>query len=170
MRPCLVIALVAFALAGCGASVHISLGSTETAIDLGKLRTKIAATILASHHIHTRVTCPAHPPFKKGSRFTCVAHLAVGAYPVAVNVLDNNGHVHYGNNTPLMVLDSAAVQSAIVKTILAQRHVRVTARCPSPILQGKGIDFTCTASHGAQHDLVDVTQTDGNGNVHFRAR
>jgi hypothetical protein len=168
MRLAAIAGLAGVVMTGCGVSVHVSTG--DHAIDIGKLRRAITTSILTDNHVRTMVTCPAHPPFDKGSRFTCVAHLAVGTYPVTVRVLDGDGHVHYGNSAPLEVLDSRIVERSIANTLLLQRHVRASVRCPSPVLERQGLGFTCTASVSGVDRPIDVTQTNATGHVEYHER
>ncbi len=128
----------------------------------------IANAITTQHHIEVTVTCPPAIPRKAGLAFTCTARLAVGAYPIGVTETNNNGHIRYGNQTPLVVLNASAVERAITRSIQRQRHLHATVACPSPVLQKAGISFFCTASANDHHNyLFAVTQVNDNGRVRY---
>lgn len=152
------------ALIGCG-------GSTSTAtLDVVKLERTIAGAILTGHHVYTLVSCPTHLPQQRGRRFTCTAKLTVGSYPVYVTEVDNSGHVSYHDNAPLSMLDTHRVEASIATAIHAQRGLLARVKCPSEVLQRRGLAFTCTASTGGGRHPFAVTEIDDNGHVRYVGR
>jgi Domain of unknown function (DUF4333) len=150
-------------LGGCGSS------STAT-LDSARVERAIASSVLSERHLRARVVCPSRVPQRSGYRFTCEAHLDVGAYPVAVTETNGSGHVRYENRTPLVVLDTARVQSAIRASILSQRHLRSAVRCPQEVLQRAGVVFTCEASVDGRAYPFAVSEVDGAGHVRYVAQ
>jgi hypothetical protein len=150
------------ALGGCGSSAQT--------LDAASVQSAIAATILAEHHVHTTVRCPTGVQRKAGIAFTCTAGLEVGTYPITVEQKDGAGHVRYANAAPLVVLNTAKVERAISSSILAQRKLRGTVRCPAAVLQQSGLRFICTATVGGRDYPFEVTQTNGSGQVSYVGR
>ena len=131
-------ALVAPSICACGSSAPtLSVVPVEHAI---------ATSILAQHHLHATVHCPANAPLKEGFVFACTAMLDVGAYPIVVTETNARGHVRYQNQAPLAVLDITRVELAIRQSIHAQRGLRSTVVCPAEVIQKAGVAFTCTAT------------------------
>lgn len=157
--PLLGVAGALVALAGCG--------SNSPTLDTAHLQRAIAGSILAQHGLHVAVSCPANVPRRVGERFTCTAHLVVGAYPVSATVTTSSGQVRYANAAPLTALNIGRVRSAITASILAQRHLRATVSCPAQVLQQAGVSFTCTATIGPRSYPFRVTETDGAGHVRY---
>jgi hypothetical protein len=150
---------VALSLPGCGSSTPmLSIVTVEDAI---------ASSIMTLHHFEATVTCPPAVPRKAGLTFTCSARLAVGTYPITVTETNNNGHVRYENQTPLVVLSVSAVERAIVRSIQRQRHLPATVACPSPVLQRKGISFMCTAMAKGRYYHFAVTEVNDNGRIRY---
>ncbi len=161
-RTCLAAAvLVAAFVAGCGSSTQD--------LDSAKLESSIAGSILTEHGLHTTVQCPSHVPQQSGRRFTCVARLEAGTYPVTVTEIGKDGHVRYANERPLVTLDVAKVQRAIAASVLAQRHVHATVTCPSEVIQQAGVVFSCTAAiaGGSHRYPFEVSETDDAGHVRY---
>jgi len=154
--------LAAGYLAGCGTS-------TST-LDSVRVERAIADSILSEHSLYATVSCPSSVPQEKGHVFTCQAHLDVGTYPIRVTETNAAGHVRYENRRPLAVLDSAKVQNAIRASILHQRDLASTVRCPSEVLQKAGLSFTCRATVSGRSYSFAVHETDGRGNVRYTAQ
>lgn len=154
------VALPAAALAACA-----SKGST--ALNTAKVEQAIAASILSEHHLQAAVTCPAPEAAQAGRTFTCVASLGAGEYPVTVTETDASGHVRYANAAPLATLDIDRVEAAIRRSVLRQRGVRTTVRCPTEVLQQQGLAFTCTASARGRRYAFTVSELDGTGRVRY---
>ena len=142
-------------------------GGSSPQLNTALLERAIAATILTQRHIHATVTCPENLPRKRGTAFTCLAHLAVGTYPVHVSETDSSGHVRYGSSAPLVILRIDRVQRAIERSILQQRRLRATVTCPSEVLQQAGIAFTCEAAVGGRRYPFSVTELDNGGHVRY---
>jgi len=157
-----VLAIAAFAASACGSS-----SPTTTALDVVPVERAIARSILTERGINTRVSCPARTPAKTGYRFTCVARLDVGTYPVVVAEVNARGGVRYSNNAPLRILDPRSVESAIQHAFLTQRHLKSTVVCPTTILQRRGVTFTCSATTRKGAGLFTVTEVDDSGRVTF---
>jgi hypothetical protein len=96
------------ALAACGSQAR------PKTLNTAAVERAIAASIRAEHGLQTAVTCPASVPRKAGTSFTCTANLEVGSYPVMVHETNDQGHVIYANSAPLIALDVAKVEAAIV--------------------------------------------------------
>jgi hypothetical protein len=152
-------ALVAYPLGGCG--------SSNPALDTAVVQSAIAHSILTQRKVHTNVHCPPKVRRKAGVRFTCIASLQVGSYPVSVIETNGSGHVRYENRAPLVVLDIKKVEGAIRESILRQRHLHATVTCPAEVLQQAGVAFNCTATVGGKPYPFTVTQVDGNGHVRY---
>ncbi len=58
------------------------------------------------------------------------------------------------------------MEHAIAASILTQRHLYATVRCPSKVPRKAGLVFTCTASLNVGTYPVSVTETNNSG--HFR--
>jgi hypothetical protein len=149
-------------LAGCG--------SSATTLDSVRVERAIADSILHERNLYATVACPSKVPQQAGHKFTCTAHLDVGTYPIAVTETNGSGHVRYENQRPLVVLDTAHVRRAIRASILHQRRLRSTVRCPAEVLQQAGLSFTCTASVNGRSYPVTVSELDSAGHVRYVAR
>jgi hypothetical protein len=155
---------VAVFVAACGGS------SSAPTISTAKVPPAIESTILSHNNVHTKVTCPRRVSAKAGFKFTCIAALAVGAYPMYVVVKSTHGAGAFGyaNGTPLRILNSYTIERAIEDAIRHQRHLGSTAVCPRPVLQSTGLKFTCVATlEKGGHTVFSVTETDPNGHVRF---
>lgn len=166
LLPVLAAAALASASAiGCGGG-----GTKDATVETSTVQHSIAASILTQRHVPTHVECPTKVPSVSGIGFTCVAKLEAGSYPVAVVVKDGDGHVRYGNQAPLVVLDVARVQRAIEQSILEQRKLVAAVTCPRYVLQQAGLRFVCTARVGEKSYPFAVEQTDGRGHVRYIGR
>jgi hypothetical protein len=152
-------ALVAYPLVGCG--------SSKPTLDTAPVQRAIAGSILTQRQVHTKVRCPSKVPRKAGVHFTCVASLQVGSYPVSVTETNGNGRVRYENSAPLVILNIKKVEDAITESILRQRHLRATVKCPAEAIQQAGVTFTCTATVGGKPYAFAVTEIDRNGRVRY---
>jgi len=137
------------------------------ALNVAGVQRAIELSIHKEHGITTAVHCPAKVPVREGFRFTCKADLAVGVYPLNVVEVTKKGGVRYSSSVPLQVLDSHTVERAIQKAILKERHLHSTVSCPAPILQEKGLKFTCTATTKKGSGPFTVTEVNSIGGVTF---
>jgi hypothetical protein len=162
----------AAALGGCGGGEETSVSPSAATAKISQVAVEraIATSILKQRHMYALVSCPAGIPQQKGRKFTCEAKLTVGTYPMYVTETDGNGHVRYGNKAPLVALNTGKVQEAIQASILAQRNLTAQVRCPSGVLQQKGLKFRCTAKVAGKAYPFEVVETDGNGNVKYVGR
>jgi hypothetical protein len=148
----------------------VGCGSSATTLDSARVERAIANSILRERNLYTMVTCPSKVPQQAGHVFTCTAHLDVGTYPIAVTETNGSGHVRYENQRPLVVLDTRQVQRAISASLLHQRRLRSTVRCPAEVLQQAGLKFTCSASvNGRAYPFV-VSELDSAGHVRYVAQ
>jgi hypothetical protein len=155
--------LVALLASACGSSSSpkhktLKVAGIERAIEL---------SIRNEHAITTVVHCPSNVPVEDGFRFTCNADLAVGVYPVKVVEVTKAGGVKYSSSAPLAVLDRYTVERAIQAAILKERHLHSTVSCPGPILQQKGLKFTCMATTKKGTGPFTVTEVNSVGGVTF---
>lgn len=159
------VALGGVVATGCGGS-----GTSHATVATPTVQRSIAAAILTQRHVPTRVECPTKVPSVSGIGFTCVARLEVGSYPVAVVVMDSKGHVRYGNQASLVVLDVARVQRAISRSIFEQRKLVARVTCPRYVLQRAGLKFVCAARVGEKSYPFAVEETDASGHVRYVGR
>jgi hypothetical protein len=159
-----IVALFAAALAAC---LLAACGSSTATLNTGPIASAISQSILSQRGITTTVQCPPKVTRKAAQTFTCTAHLDVGSYPMYVTETNSQGHVRYGNPTPLLILNSAKVQTAITASILSQRHLRATVACPKQVIQQQGVTFTCTAIVGGKQYPFAVTEVNGSGRVSY---
>ena len=115
------------------------------------------------------VACPSKIAMRAGEIFTCTARLDVGSYPVTVTEIGSNGHVRYGNTSPLRILNIAKVEHAIETSVRDERHLRATVSCPAEVLQQKGLIFRCSAviRGGTRRYPFVVRETDEAGHVRY---
>jgi hypothetical protein len=156
--------LAGLVAAACGSS---SSPPKASSLKVAGVEHAIELSIRKEHGIATVVHCPSHVPVQDGFRFTCNADLAVGVYPLNVVEVTKKGGVRYSSSTPLQVLDGQTVERAIQKAILKERHLHSTVRCPAPILQQKGLTFTCTATTKKGSGPFTVTEVNSIGGVTF---
>ena len=64
-----------------------------------------------------------------------------------------------------VILNTDKDERSIEASILSQRRLPSTVRCPVNIVQKAGVVFRCVASVRGRDFQVVVTQTDGNGHV-----
>jgi hypothetical protein len=158
-RPLAAVLPVALLLVGCG--------SSSSTLDTASIEKAIAGSILKQHNVRTTVHCPSGVKRKAGVEFSCAAKLEVGSYPVSVTETNSSGHVRFGSTAPLAILDVAKVQSAIETSILSQRHLKSTVRCPAQVLQQTGLAFACTATVNGRAYPFAVSQDNSSGHVRY---
>jgi Domain of unknown function (DUF4333) len=163
-RKTLVVVLVLVAVA---VGVGLSLGNK---LDIAKLRRAIATLTKTRLGVKPRVTCPNRTKEKKGDRFQCLVHFAVGTATVQVTQTDGKGHVHFVFLEPVVLLRIRRLDNEIATALSAKAGARIMVRCPPSVIQRQGLNFSCTASVGSQRQRVVVTQTDGAGNVRYVVR
>ena len=163
------VAILAAVLAGCG-------GSHRPTLDPRGIERTIAKSIRDEHNVAATVSCPSGIPLGRGLTFTCVASLQVGRYPLHVREVDAKGSVRWLSTAPLRTLDISRVQSAIERSIRAQRGAEATVACPSEVLQQSGLKFTCVATVTAPTPRVKagrypfrVTEVNAAGKVTYLA-
>ena len=164
------VAVAAVVASGALSGMLAACGSSDEQLDTARVQRAIQASILTQHGVRTTVQCPDNVTRKAGQAFTCFATLDVGAYPVAVTVKDDAGHVRYGSAAPLVALNVAQVERSIADSILAQRHLTSRVRCPATVLQRTGLRFTCTATVAGRSYPFEVTETDNAGHVRYVGR
>jgi hypothetical protein len=149
-------------LSACGSS-------GASTLNTAKIGRAIAESILRQHGIHAMVACPSKIARRAGELFTCTARLDVGSYPVAVTEIGNNGHVRYGNTSPLTILNIAKVEHAIEASVRDERRLRAAVSCPAEVLQQKGLVFRCSAviRGGTRRYLFVVREIDEAGHVRY---
>ena len=64
-----------------------------------------------------------------------------------------------------VILNTDKVERSIEASILSQRRLPSTVRCPVNIVQKAGVVFKCVATVRGRDFQVVVTQTDGSGHV-----
>lgn len=158
--------VVAVGAAACGSSTPKTTAKAKTFVTTETAQA-IRASILKERGINTVVNCPPHPPLKVGYRFTCVAMLAVGSYPVSVVETNAYGRVSYSSSAPLLVLDVDRVKEAIGLQIRKKLGLAARVSCPSPVLQRTGIVFKCAATTKRGTTSFTVTEINGYGRVTF---
>ncbi|MGH2863960.1 MAG: DUF4333 domain-containing protein [Solirubrobacteraceae bacterium] len=159
-------ALACAGLCACGHSSPPSTSGGDT-LHTAAIERAIAASILAQHHLETRVSCPATVPKQTGHRFSCAATLQAGRYIVSVTETNDRGHVAYRSGRPLVALDIPKVEEAIGRSILSKKHLHATVRCPTEVLQQAGVAFTCAASANGRSAEFAVTEVNGEGHVSY---
>lgn len=153
-------------LAGCGSSSPATLNPS-------RIEQAIAKAILAQRHVTATVSCPSGIQVAPHRQFRCVAE--VGSHNTAFLVTEGStsGHVTFIGVPPTasQLIDGGRVASAIERSILTQRHLRSTVRCPLDIPLQRGLAFVCIATtpSGATTDFI-VQQRDDRGDVTYRAR
>ena len=157
--------LAGLLVAACGSS-----SAPRETLDVSSIESAIELTIHSEHGITTVVHCPTNAPIEDGFRFVCNAELAVGSYPVNVVEVNKIGGVRYQSSAPLRVLNTYVVERAIADAILKKRHLHSTVRCPAPILQQKGLRFTCMATTNKGTTPFTVTEVNSVGGVTFVGR
>ena len=75
-----------------------------------------------------------------------------------------------GSPTPVTILDTEKVESAIQQSIKAQRSHNARVSCPSGVHQKKGLVFNCTAVVKKASTRFVVTELDDAGHVSYVAR
>ena len=159
--------VVGLTVVACGSS------TPPKTIDSVALERSIARSILAEHHLNTKVTCPAKVIQQRGHTFNCYALLEVGRYRVPVTQVNGHGDVKWHTSQPITLLNTPRVEQAIASSINKQRKVTAEVTCPSQVLQAEGVTFTCMAvTQGGQKVPAGrypfkVTQTDGAGHVTY---
>jgi hypothetical protein len=152
-------------LAGCGSS-------SPATLNPGRVEQAIATSILAQRHVTAAVSCPSGVPVVPHRQFRCVAEVGSQNTPFLVTEGTKLGDVAFVGISPAAgpLIDRGRVASAIQRSILVERHLRLTVRCPSDIPQQRGLSFVCIAKtpSGAATDFV-VQQKDDRGDVTYRA-
>jgi hypothetical protein len=152
------------------AALAAACGSSSATMPTTNVARAIQDTILRQNGVRTKVACPSRVKAQSGYRFTCLAALAVGAYPMYVVEQNAHGAVTYVNRAPLRVLDSYTIERAIEHAIGRQKHLKARAICPNPVLQTPALSFTCKATFKGGSTLFSVTETDASGDVKFVGR
>ena len=75
-----------------------------------------------------------------------------------------------GSSGAPTILNTEKVERAIEQSSLAQRGQHAQVSCPSGVHQRKGLVFSCTAVVGRASTQFVVTELDGSGHVHYKAR
>jgi len=143
-------------------------GSSAPKLNVSTIERAIAHSVRVEHHLKVSADCPPAIELRAGVTFVCRVELALGSYEV--NAVETNGHgrVRYENRAPLVVLDTAAVERAIDRSLAGHGHPRARTSCPGPVLQRRGVSFICTATAGTQSWRFRVTIANAAGRVTYR--
>ena len=163
----LLCAISSLAVVACGSS------TPPKKIDTAAIERSIERSILAEHHLSTKVVCPKNVTEQQGHAFNCYALLHVGRYRVPVTQVDGHGDVKWHTTRSITLLNTARVEHAIATSITQQRKVTATVTCPTQVLQAAGLKFTCVAVTHGGHSVAagrypfKVTETDDAGHVTY---
>jgi hypothetical protein len=153
-------------LTGCGSSKPATLNPT-------RIEQAIATSIRAQRDVAAAVSCPSGIPVVPDRQFRCVAEVGAHNTPFLVTEGTKLGHVTFAGLPPTAtpLIDGSRVAAGIERSLLTQRHLGSTVRCPSDIPLQRGLTFVCIAKtpSGATTDFV-VQQRDDRGDVSYRAR
>ena len=166
--PLCLIGVAALLASACGSSNTTT--TTAAILDTTPVAQAIERSIVKEHGVQTVVHCPSNVPKKAAYRFTCVAALDAGSYPVNVLELNARGGVSYSNSAPLRTFDTRGTEIAIKTAIRRQRHLSSTITCPKTVLEQTGQTFTCTAKTTKGITPFDVTEINDRGGVRFVGR
>jgi hypothetical protein len=158
MRALLLLVAGAAALSGCAKS-----------IDDEKAEKFIAKSVTQQVGAKVKsVSCPSNLTAKKGETFECTVNGTDGTSGKAtVTEKDDEGNV----NVSAPFIHVRNLEEQIAGGISGQvggSDVQVT--CPEIIVGDKGAVFECQASSGSDKATVEVTQTDGRGNVRYKVK
>lgn len=158
--PLIAAALLALSLVACGSSAPM--------LNVSTVERAIARSVRVEHHLKVSAECPPAIQRRAGVRFVCRVELAVGSYEVNAVETNGDGRVRYENSAPLVVLDTAAVEQAIDKSLSGNGHPSARTSCPAPVLQRRGVSFICTSMAGDQSWRFHVTIANAAGRVTYQ--
>jgi hypothetical protein len=94
--------------------------------------------------------------FLRGTRVFSLAAAVLVAVPLS------------GCGSRMPTLNTVVVERATEASILTERHLHATVRCPSKVPQRAGFVFTCKANLDVGTYPVLVTETNGSGHVRYQ--
>lgn len=111
------------------------------------------------------VRCPEGLTAKKGETFTCTVIGADGSSgEMLVREKDDQGNV----NVSAPFIHVRDLEELISSGIAKQVGGSVAVSCPEIIAGKQGGTFSCGAKSGSDEAIVNVTQTDDQGNVRYK--
>jgi hypothetical protein len=152
------LALAALIISGCSKS-----------IDSAKAEKFIAKSVSAQVGAQVKsVSCPQDLTAKKGETFECTVTAVDGTTgKTRVTEKDDQGNVSV--SAPFIHVRS--LEQQIAAGISDQiGGSKVALKCPEIIAGSKGDKFECQATAGTEKAVVEVTQTDGQGNVRYKLK
>ncbi len=166
-------AVLAFALAGCSAHVHVggtvgngvstvsSTTSTAT-LDSSKMASVVERLTQQRGLQAQTVSCPSNIPERAGYVTTCVAYYT-GGQTGQFRVLqkDTQGDIHVSAAEMI----SPEVVNQIEHFLVPANSFKATCPVHVPIVVGK--TFHCTATNGAKTAPISVRITDADGGFHL---
>jgi Domain of unknown function (DUF4333) len=141
------------------------LAGCSTSIDVDTLEQSVQTGLAEQLGGEWTVQCPDSMEVQAGLTTNCMATSAEGeAVDVNVTQTDDQGNVTW--EVPATGIDVAAVESSVAADLAAQVGGEWTVQCPDDIPLEKGLTANCSAtSADGQSTMIDVTQTDDQGNV-----
>jgi hypothetical protein len=146
----------------------VACGSSAPRLNISTVERAIVHSVRIEHHLKVSAACPPAIERRAGVTFVCRVELAAGSYEVNAVETNGDGRVRYENRAPLVVLDTAAVERAIDASLAGHGHPRAKTSCPGPVLQRRGVSFTCSATAGNQSWRFRVTVANAAGRVDYR--
>lgn len=145
--------------------VLVLAGCSKT-IDESKAEGFIKQTVTRQVRVKVKeVRCPSGLTAKEGETFTCTVTGTDGSSGrLRVEETDDQGRVKV--RAPFIRVRD--VERLIGSGIAKQVGSSVTVGCPEILPGKKGGTFICDAKSGSDTARVEVTQTDGQGNVRYK--
>lgn len=152
----------AAAIATAGA---LLLTGCSTSIDVNTLETSVQTGLAEQLGGDWTVQCPDSMEIQSGLTTNCMATNADGeSVDVNVTQTDDQGNVTW--EVPSTGLDVASLESKVAAELATQVGGEWTVECPDDIPYQKDLTANCGAtSADGQTTMIDVTQTDDQGNV-----
>ena len=157
MRALLPLALAAVALSGCAKEIDDKKAESFIA---KQVRNQVGSQVAS-------VACPSGLTAKKGETFECTVTGTDGSTgKTTVTEKDDQGNVSV--SAPFIHVRD--LERTIGQGIAQQIGSDVDVGCPEIIPGEKGAVFECEATSGSDKATVEVTQTDGQGNVNYKVK
>jgi hypothetical protein len=151
------VALAALALSGCSKSIDSDKAEKFIAKSVGS---QVGAKVKS-------VSCPTGLTAKKGETFECTVTGTDGTTgKTTVTEKDDQGNVSV--SAPFIHVRN--LEQQIASGIAKQIGGSVDVGCPEIIVGAKGKKFECQATSGSDKAVVEVTQTDDQGNVRYKLK